>query len=612
MAVRAIGGWRAVKADLAARVEQTLGMLLDLPAGARMGRAMEEAGEDEELREALREALRRLEEAERFFSRLEPPARVARRVGPYEIREELGRGGMGSVHRAERVDGEFRREVAIKFMSLFAGAAELRSRFQEEKRILAALQHPHIAQLLDAGTTEEGVPYLVMELVEGTPVDVWSKAPGLSMEARLAVFQQVCEAVAYIHRNLVVHRDVKPNNILVTADGTPKLLDFGVSKMMAATGNSDVTAADRRLLTLNWASPEQLSGSAISTSSDVYSLGLVLHAMLTGRRAYDVEGLGLEETIEVVCRREVAVRGTGSADLDAIVGKALRKDPADRYLTVRDLAADVERARSGHPVLARPPSFRYQVSRFVRRNRLASISAAAALVAIVGGLVGFAWQARVAKRERAVAQMRFEQVRRLANGMLTELHDQIAQVGGSVEARKLLVSQSLQYLEALRAQAADDAALQVELASGYRRLGEIQGSDNFNLGDREAALRSLGQARQMLTPMTSREAKLELVRVLVAECGVHNYHRDGKANRASAEAALRLSEDLLGRYPHGAEERIARASALRNAAFAMPGKTLAMLRESRELLVQLREEQPAREELGMSLMQREHDVGSHL
>jgi serine/threonine protein kinase len=386
-------------------------------------------------------------------NRIAPLPPTGFRVGGYQLLEVIGEGGMGSVYRAARADGQYERQVAIKFVRRGAGTAALVERFRTERRILAGLDHPNIARLIDGGTTDDGAPYLVMELVEGVRIDAYCDAHQLSIAERLQLFVRVCDAVQYAHRHLVVHRDIKPSNILVTADGTPKLLDFGIAKIVGPAADADVTFA--RPMTLAYASPEQVGGGLITTATDVYALGVVLYRLLTGRLPYRLDTTVEHELSAAIAgvepeRPSVAVLqpGTGAdegaapeqarltragttaalqrrlaGDLDNIVLTALRKEPSRRYASAEHFAADIDNHLRGFPVSAAPDSWRYRAGKFIHRHRMALAAAAALLLTVVGGAGISFYQARRARREQAVAQQRFDMVRRLANAVVFEFND---------------------------------------------------------------------------------------------------------------------------------------------------------------------------------------------
>ena len=369
----------------------------------------------------------------------ETPAGPAapQRVGPYAVIQLLARGGMGSVYLAERADGQFRHRVALKLIRRDLDTEELRQRFLAERQIVARITHPNITRLLDGGITEEGMPYFVMEYVEGLPIDQYADANRLTISQRLELFRTVCGAVQHAHRNLVIHRDLKPANILVGADGTVKLLDFGIAKVLdpdAFPETSGRTGTGVRLMTPEFASPEQLRGQPVTTASDIYQLGLLLFELLTGCRLRPVEpavaqsGAGLGPTREIAKPSAVAVgatrdpplpvaaiaaaRGTTperlgrqlAGDMDNIVLRALHEEPDQRYTSVEQLAEDVRRHLAGLPVIARPETLGYVAAKFVRRHRVGVAASAAIGVLLVVFGVGTAVQATRVTRERDRAQ----------------------------------------------------------------------------------------------------------------------------------------------------------------------------------------------------------------
>ncbi|MCC7243858.1 MAG: protein kinase [Acidobacteria bacterium] len=417
-----------------------------------------------------------------------------RRMGPYRLTREIGRGGMGVVYEARRDDQEFDRRAAVKILPSWS-AAVLAERFRFEWQVLAGLDHPGIARLIDAGTTADGVPYCVMEYVDGQPIDAWCRAHRLDVTARVQLLERVCEAVAHAHGQLVVHRDLKPSNLLVTAAGQPKLLDFGIATLLDSESGVSVgtTRTGFTSFTPQFASPEQIRGERVSTASDVYALGVLLYLLLTDQPPHDLRGLSALETLRTVCEvgppRPSAVappevRGRLRGDLDTIVEKALRKDPRERYGSVAALRADLRAWREHRPIDAVAPSWAYRASRFVRRNTLAVTAGAVVLLVVLAGAAATARQARIAERERARADARFGDVRRLANAVVGPVYDAISKVPGSTEARRVLVTEALSYLDALSALAADDLDLKRELGDAYLKIGDVQGNLFYgNLGD---------------------------------------------------------------------------------------------------------------------------------
>jgi serine/threonine-protein kinase len=343
------------------------------------------------------------------------PAPPGARVGPYQVVRELGRGGMGTVYLAERADGQFQQRVAIKVLRPDMASDDILQRFDQERRILASLQHAAIARLFDGGTTDDGRPYFVMEYADGVPIDAHCDARSLPVEDRLRLFLRVGEAVQHAHRNLVVHRDLKPSNILVSADGEVKLLDFGIAKVLE--GAPDRPSAARttvRVMTPEYASPEQVRGDPVTTASDVYQLGLLLYEMLTGRRPHAAHERTIVDLVRAISETAPAAPSTVastdrlrrrlSGDLDMIVLMALRKEPDRRYATAHDMVEDVRRHLTGWPVRARPDTVRYRTGKFLRRHRLAAGAAALVVVSLAAGLSATAWQAARARRAAARAE----------------------------------------------------------------------------------------------------------------------------------------------------------------------------------------------------------------
>jgi eukaryotic-like serine/threonine-protein kinase len=437
---------------------------------------------------------------------------VGRRVGHYKVGEQIGAGGMGEVYRAFRDDDQYRKEVALKFVRAGQFGSSVFARFKNERQILAGLDHPNLAKLLDGGATGEGVPYLVMELIEGQPILEYCASRDLPIRQRLQLFLQVCSGVHYAHQHLVIHRDIKPQNILVTTDGIPKLLDFGIAKIVAPgseDSNLDRTLTGFRPLTPRYASPEQIKGESMTTATDVYSLGVVLYELLTGLSPYDLHVDSAQDLSRVICEKEVTkpslsvirtqrpfrspafsevspakLRKQLSGDLDNIVLMALRKEPSRRYVSVNDLQEDIRRHLEKLPVIARNDSAWYRASKFVARHKAGVAATAAVALILVAGIV-------ITMREARIAQQRFNDVRALANSLIFDVHDSVKDLPGSTPARKIIVDRALQYLNVLAHDSAGDVNLQRELATAYERVGAVQGDylEN-NLGDFEGTLAS--------------------------------------------------------------------------------------------------------------------------
>ncbi|HEX8852364.1 MAG TPA: serine/threonine-protein kinase, partial [Pyrinomonadaceae bacterium] len=449
------------------------------------------------------------------------------RIGRYRILHEVGRGGMGAVFAAVRDDGEFEQKVAVKVIQSGLNTNAIVRRFRRERQILASLEHPHIARLLDGGMTAEGLPFYVMEFVEGVPLDEYCRAGELGVAERLELFRQVCAAVSYAHIRLVVHRDLKPSNILVTTGGQVKLLDFGISEVLSREDDgARQTVTQLGLMTPDYASPEQFRGEPATTATDVYSLGVVLYQLLTGCLPYDLTGLGLEQMLKRVCETEpprpstVCARAHHSSptldalphgsshlkgDLDNIILKALRKEPAHRYGSVEQFSEDLSRHLKGLPVSARPATFGYKAGKFIRRNRAAVALSALVLLTLVGGVAATGWQAVRAERERKLAQKRFEQARDLANSLVFKYHDAIASLPNSSPVRELLLKDASAYLDDLAQDAGGDTTLLREVALAYAKLGDIQGKPHSaSVGNTAGAIEHYEKAAALFETVARR------------------------------------------------------------------------------------------------------------
>lgn len=410
--------------------------------------------------------------------------------GPYRLKDFLGRGGMGTVHLAEREDGEVSQRVAVKLLRPGADDPTLRRRFLEERQILATLSHPNIARLLDAGH-RNGQPYLVMEYVEGKPIDVY--AAGLNLRGKIALFLKVCAAVGYLHRNLVVHRDLKPQNILVTPDGEPKLLDFGIAKILDL--NSDSTVTGMQMLTPDYASPEQVTGGVATTATDVYSLGAVLYKLLTGASPHRFESDSMEAIVTAICKGRITppskLKPPLNGDLDMILLKALRKEPEERYSSIEQFAEDLNHYLESRPIAARKGEAWYRTRKFLRRHWMP----VAVAVLVTGSLATGLY---IANRQRVIAERRFDQLRRLSKRVI-DLDGAIHALPGAIDARHKLVAASLEYLEGMSREAQGNVELAQETADGYWRLARIQGvNSEYNLGDHASAEQSLKKADQLM------------------------------------------------------------------------------------------------------------------
>ena len=564
------------------QVREVLDSAIGLSADERGAYLDEVCSGDVELHAEVKSLLRSHQEAGSVFLQIpavdlkrvmpdsSPAAsRVGRRIGVYQIVEEIGHGGMGEVYRAARADGQYDKQVAIKFVRGGFDTSFVLERFRHERQILASLDHPNIARLHDGGTTEDGVPYLVMELIEGTPIDQYCEKHQLSIGERLVLFNQVCSAVQYAHQRLVIHRDIKPSNILVTGEGIPKLLDFGIAKILDSSAGAETTLV--RPMTPEYASPEQIRGEPITTATDVYSLGVLLYKLFTGRSPYPAETRSPIEFAKAICETDPARPSTvaehgkierpnedrqltssrgGSTkykralagDLDNIVLKTLRKEPARRYGSVEQLAEDIRRHLSGLPVMATPDSASYRVSKFVRRHDAGVVAVALIAIAVAGGLAATLREARIAVQQRARAERRFNDVRKLANSFLFEFDDAIKNLPGSTPARSLVVKRALEYLDGLAAEARGDRSLQTDIAYSYQKIAEVQGDPIFpNLGDLKGALESARKSLAILETLSRDEPENQEVRRLLA--GSHQQISD----------VLSFSGDTAGAVEHSGE-----------------------------------------------------------
>jgi len=544
---------------------------------------------------------------------------IGKQIGDYKIVREIGRGGMGVVFEAERRRDDFSQRVALKILKRGMESEALLRRFRHERQILAALEHPNIARLLDGGMSADGMPYFAMEFVEGVPLDEFCDARNLNTHERLGLFVQAAAAVSFAHSRLVVHRDLKPSNILVREDGTVKLLDFGIAKILApedADGvaeNQTVTALG--MMTPAYASPEQIRGEIVSTSSDIYSLGLILYELLTGAPAYTFSSRRADEIAKIVCEFEPPrpssvissrfqvpssksqvsspksdtvtnnghrtkdnerttnpksqIRNPKSlrGDLDNIILKALRKEPARRYTSVEQFAGDIKRHLDGLPVLARPDTFSYRFEKFVARNRVSVVAAVLVFISLIGGIAATGWQAVRAERERKLAEKRFNQVRELANNVVFKYHDEIKDLPGATRVREVLVQDALKYLDNLQAESAGDKDLTRELAQAYMRIGSVQGGAyQANLGDSRGAAESYEKAIRLLEPLAVGSDDTKLLAVLrdaYIESG-RAFYRIGElgTQAENMKKAFTLSEKIVALEPGNIEPKIYHARSL--------------------------------------------------
>ena len=523
------------------QIETLFQRALELPVANREGFLNDACGADEALRAEVESLLSFYDPADSFIEAPVsevaaelvdgiPAVKPGQRIGHFRIVRRLAHGGMGTVYLAVRDDDQYQKQVAIKLVKSGEDSEFILKRFLNERQILANLEHPNIARLLDGGTTPQGLPYFVMEYVEGEPIDSYCDEHGLSTVERLHLFLKVCSAVQYAHQNLVIHLDIKPNNILVEEDGTPKLLDFGIAKLLQP--QSGLNAAEgsmtlHQIMTPEFASPEQVRHNPISTASDVYSLGVLLYRLLTGHRPYRLKSHSSVEIQEAICNQEpekpsaaidrierlhgadggahatispdlISRRRDGSrdrlrkklaGDIDHILLKALRKEPQRRYTSAGQFSEDVQRHLEGRPVAARQGAWTYRSYKFIRRHKVGVAAAALIVLTLSAGIVSTVI-------ERNKAEKRFNQVRKLANSFMFQVEDEIDK--GPTKAKEMLVKTALQYLDSLAQEADNDISLQRELASAYERVGRIQGNSYYpNLGDTQGALASYRKSLEL-------------------------------------------------------------------------------------------------------------------
>ncbi len=417
------------------------------------------------------------------------------RLGAWTLVAPLGSGGMGEVWRARRADGAYEGEAAVKLLKRGMESAAVLQRFAQERQALARLDHAHIARLFDAGLSAQGLPYFVMELVEGLPID--QACAGLPLEQRLALFLQLADAVAHAHRHLLVHRDLKPGNVLVNRDGQVKLLDFGIAKALDPLedpGAPEQTQAGQRPFTPSHASPEQIRGEPVSTATDVYSLGVLLYQLLTGQRPYGRSATSAAEIARAVLQEPatrpsslspsrpddpwwLATRQRLKGDLDNILLKTLEKEASERYASVDALTADVRAYLAGLPVSAIAPSKTYLLRKFALRHRLPVALAATALVAMLGGMIATAWQAHEAARARDLAQGHLKRIQTITQDIILRQGDAITHLPGGLQVKESLLKDLLTHLEQLASDAGGDSRWLTDLAGVYARLAQLEGDD---------------------------------------------------------------------------------------------------------------------------------------
>ena len=551
------------------------------------------------------------------------------RVGPFRLVRPLGRGGMGEVWLAEQADGRVTRQVALKLPWAIEAGDVRAERFSRERDILAKLAHPNIARLYDAGADDRGQPWLAMEFVEGEPLDAHVARLGLGLAERIALFRQVLGAVGHAHRHLVVHRDLKPANILVDGAGAVKLLDFGIAKLMGEGAEEDpaardLTRAGGRVLTPRYCAPEQAGEGAITTVTDLYSLGVILHELATGASPYGAvrEGKPFRDAMVLSAEfvrpsslatdgaarerglangRELARRVAG--DLDAILLKAMRRNPAERYASADEFDADLGRHLGRRPVKAREGTWRYLAGRFAARNQLPLAVAGVALVMAALGVVMIERERRAAVAERERAERHFARVRAIANTMLFEVHGAIEKLPGALAARQKIVETALSYLDALSGEAARTPGLALEVATAYRKIAEIEGDAlASNKGRIAEAKVHADKALALLAAIPEPEARsLPVMRERREAYSLEARMRRDAADAAAVEAyekTVAFAKEVAAMPGADRSDRLAHVFASADLAHALAvlkserGRALALLAEARPVLEALVEQEP--------------------
>lgn len=560
-------------------VRELFEKLIELPPEERLARLHDEAGADTDLRKGVERLLLAGEEAGEFMEQPavpslfgpspefpeEPVLAEGDRLGAYRIIRKIGHGGVSVVYLAERCDGVFDQRVAVKVIKRGMDTASVISRFHSERQILAALDHPFIARILDGGTSADGLPYFVMEYVEGENLTAFLKRSTLSIREKIELFVRIASPVAYAHRRQVIHRDLKPANILVDVRGNPKLLDFGLAKVLSSGSDEDhQTAAADRMLTPAYASPEQISGGQVTPASDVYSLGVVFHEMLVGSRPIKDDEAKLP-----------TADPEGPRDLTHIVRMALREEPEQRYRSADQLREDVERHLMGLPIEARHGMTGYRFRRFIRRRRAVLITSLVVLAVLVVSAGTVLWQRQVATFEHTLAEQRYLEVRELANVMLVELDEAIVDMPGAAPVRKALITNALDHLIALGPESTRDPFLQREIARAYLRLGDVQRlSYGLDLGDTPGALANFQRALSIVEPLVEQsEADLSDYEIF-ARC----HHRialtlrqmgDWTGDLEHARTAVEVDQEIVRNDPDSISARSDLADALQTLGVAL-------------------------------------------
>lgn len=539
-------------------IKNLLHQAVELPEAERSAYVNAVAGTDPELAAELESLLASFRDAEEFLEDapvqfMAPGDALAGRwIDEYKVEKLVAQGGMGSVYEAIKEVEGYPLRVAIKIIRFASNNPYMVRRFRLERQILARLQHEYIVRLLDGGITSDGMPYLVTEYVEGQQLQEWMEDRQPTLTGRLHLFVRICEGVAAAHRSLIVHGDLKPSNILVTPAGVPKLLDFGIARLMKSQAESEEQDGSTTLtmapaLTPWWASPEQLRGEPLSISCDCYALGRILFFLLTGKQAFDFTGMSTSQILEHL-RKETPPRPSQVAadsdledDLDNITRKALEFEADQRYRSADALAEDIRLHLDSRPVSARPYTWAYRTRKFVRRNKGVVAGVTSATLAILAAL-GFAvYQANEASRNYESSQQRYEQLRGLASSLIFEIDDALLQLQGATPVRAQLARSALHYLDQLAREETNDLKLLEELASAYEKIGDIQGRPGSqNLGMIDESLKSYRKAEAIRERL--RQTLKDPQEFLLTNEGLaNNFSRISAALRAMGDTSTALA-----------------------------------------------------------------------
>ncbi len=544
------------------QVKQILHEAADLPAATRLAYVEQASGGDPDIMAEVESLLASFDQAEAFLE--DAPIKLGafadspledkfegRWIGEYHVAKLIAQGGMGSVYLAEKQMDGVPLQVALKVIRFTGNHEYLARRFRLERQILARLAHENILRLIDGGVTGDGLPYIVTEYLDAQNLEEWLASAKPSLSTRLDLFQRICDAVAYAHRNLIVHGDLKPSNILVTRDGTAKLVDFGIARLLQAKDTTDPNAAQPTItmsgaLTPWWASPEQLRGEPLSIESDCYELGRILFFILCGKPPFDFSGMSTQDILDRLKHHappkpsEVSGDARLAGDLDNIAFKALEFEREQRYRGADVLGNDIERHLQSRPVSARPHTVAYRLQKFVRRNRGSVVMAGSAGVALALAIATALYQAREARRNYESAREKFFQLRSLANTLVFDADDALAQLPGATPVRAKLVKSALGYLDELSRQDGKDARLKEELAGAYEKIGDILGRPGTqNLGQVGEALQSYRKS-ESLREEIRKQSKQPAEFLAATEHLAESYAKLSATLRATGDTATAL------------------------------------------------------------------------